>query len=129
MLSISYSFLWEDVPHLSIFFVEKIFFLNHQRKILHEKSHKVRRHLTTCLNLFFKFLQKLTVFIFLFHITIKWTLIILFFSLFSAVVVCYTICLRVSLLPEQCCMYNCQSICFNITLKNSTMPKASLFWQ
>ena len=38
------------------------------------KNYKVRRHLTTCLNLFFNFSPKLTIFFLFSHIVIKHTL-------------------------------------------------------
>ena len=62
-------------PSSSIIFRGKFFFLNYQRKFLHGKSYKVRRHLTTCFNFFSNFSQKSTIIILFFHVTIKRTLI------------------------------------------------------
>ena len=59
-----------------IIFCEFFFFLNINFFFFHGKSYKVRRHLTTCLNLFFNLSQKLT--IFFFYIIIKRTLIFIY---------------------------------------------------
>ena len=62
-------------PLSFIIFGGNFLFLNYQRKFLHGKSHKLRRHLISCLNLFSNFSQKYTNFIFIFHVVIKHTLI------------------------------------------------------
>ena len=68
-----YSFLWVDILYPSLFLVE-FFFSQLTKKIFSWKNHKLRRHLISCLNLFSNFLQKYTIFIFLYHVVIKHTL-------------------------------------------------------
>ena len=71
--------MWWDALHIMLIFMNRcvpsfiifcefFFFFNPQRNYFHGKSKKIRRHFTTCVNLFFNFSQKSNIFIIIFQV-------------------------------------------------------------